>query len=480
MRLKILVPAAIILGFVFWMIFDSAGDAKLDADAQALLDRKRQQSVEARSLSSPAIDADQLAELSSRGIGQPLPRDLRMEFVEGESPHWLVTKGGSKSEVKIPFIPGAMVQAEPPLEVPSGNPGFLGSAACASCHEKKHASFVKTPHHLTSRPATKNAFAGGFEAGSNVVRTSNPDLSFQLSERDGEFFQQFRFFDWQCEVPMDVVTGTAKMGQSFLYWNEDGLYQTNVSYVPGKGGWVNSPGFPDGNATYERPITARCLDCHITYVDYIEPPNYYARDSMIMGISCERCHGPGKEHVEHHNENPNLEKGEHISLPSDLSRKQQLDLCGQCHAGLFPLRGNPFSFRPGDTLTEHYIEIAEGAGDGVHTSDQLERLARSACFIESTMTCIDCHNPHQMESGQKQVFSERCIECHEPQGCGMSDQLGPTIADNCIDCHMPMYESKALRLQTSDRSSALMLRDHHIRVDEESTRIYLDSRADEP
>jgi hypothetical protein len=45
-----------------------------------------------------------------------------------------------------------------------------------------------------------------------------------------------------------VVVRSGEQGQTYLYWNEDQLFQLPVSYWT-KLGWVNSPGYRDGSPT---------------------------------------------------------------------------------------------------------------------------------------------------------------------------------------------------------------------------------------
>src|SRR5207245_11659759 len=119
------------------------------------------------------------------------------------------------------------------------------------------ASFEQTAHRLTSRPPTRDAIAGSFTPGANVLRTSNPYLHFRMDSTATGFFQTAVIGhapDTSTRSErIDFVTGSRK-GQSYLYWQAgDLLYQLPVSYWTGVG-CVNSPGYPDGRPNFERPI----------------------------------------------------------------------------------------------------------------------------------------------------------------------------------------------------------------------------------
>ena len=109
--------------------------------------------------------------------------------------------------------------------------------------------------------------------------------------------------------------------------------------------------------------------------------------------------------------------------------------------------------------------------------NQATRLALSGCFTESEMTCVDCHNPHRKERGDRVLFSTRCLKCHQTSECGMESKLGERLSENCIDCHMPSRASDKLHLDTADERVFPALRDHNVRVDLKATEDYLKSLA---
>jgi hypothetical protein len=309
------------------------------------------------------------------------------------------------------------------------------------------------------------------------MRTSDPNVHFTMIERDGFFFQRVSFFDWQFEVPFHLILGSSKMAESYLYWHGDRLYQMNCTYLTEPDAWINSPGYIDSDAIYARPIPPGCLDCHVTYVDFRQSTNHFTPSSLILGISCERCHGPGKEHVDFHVANQDEKTARHISAPSNLSRQAQMDICGQCHASgkKSPIHEAAFQFRPGDRLADHYAptDRFDASPNSVHASDQIERLSLSECFKQSEMGCVECHDPHRNERGQDALFSQRCLRCHQTEHCGMSETVGARLSENCIDCHMPKRATANLRMETAVGNVFPPLRDHYIRVDRKATDEYL-------
>ena len=87
----------------------------------------------------------------------------------------------------------------------------------------------------------------------------------------------------------------------------------------------------------------------------------------------------------------------------------------------------------------------------------------------SNLTCITCHNTHGNEDGKIEVFSKKCLSCHNDEHgkiCKMTSSVGPTIIKNCIDCHMPKQASHAVSvyLQGNDVPTSAMMRTHFIKV----------------
>ncbi|MCC9602612.1 C cytochrome precursor [Stieleria sp. JC731] len=468
--------AVIVVACLAYAIY-SATSQNDDVDLDALMRREsqRQSRQELASLDE-SLSAEEIAQLAIEGRGQKLPKTL-VAWPMSDSNSWFVGREKYKVGVEIPFEPGHLPNPAPNLEPEHANPGFLGAEACRSCHESIYDSFVETAHFRTSRSATPDNIAGSFSDDANKLKTHSPDVSFEMFRREDKSFQRVHFFDWMFEVPIDITVGSNLLGESYLYWHGDKLYQLHASYLTAPNEWANSPGFVDGDASFARDIHTACLECHATYVDARQDDSHFTPSTLILGVSCERCHGPGKSHVLFHQENPESNEAHAITVPSDLSRQQQMQVCGQCHTGVKQLKDpHGFQFRPGDQLDDHYVANSSGASaNGVHTSNQLERLSESRCFQETTMACVDCHNPHRNDRGQLELFSQKCLKCHESSHCGMAEEVGDSITSNCIDCHMPRRATKNMSIETASGDVFPPLRDHHIRIDLQSSHSFLRS-----
>ncbi len=350
--------------------------------------------------------------------------------------------------------------------------GYVGDAACRPCHADKVDSFHRTAHYLTSRSPDESSILGKFTPGSNVLKTSNPNLYFRMDERrtDGkgpDFFQTAVAGTLPETTShaerIALVIGSGGKGQTYLYWNEDQLFQLPVSYWVDLG-WINSPGYRDGVADFARPVTPRCVECHATYFDAVSPLlNRYNTVGVSLGIQCEVCHGPGREHVEQEASKPASPSSAAILNPARFPRDRQIDLCAWCHAGsgwsLLP----EFSYIPGDPL-DKYIDLPPpdpNAPLDVH-GNQVGMLKQSRCFRSSNMTCLTCHDVHVTQHNLAE-FSHRCLSCHKPDSATFSKGSHP-VSDNCIDCHMPRQETNLIVFDWNGRRMRPQVRNHWIKV----------------
>ena len=361
---------------------------------------------------------------------------------------------------------------------------FAGSASCINCHKNVYDSFVHTAHYLSSRVADSNTIKGSFKQGNNQFLFGNTIV--MMEKHDSNFYQiayalhldsRTPYYEQLNSARFDIVIGSNTKGQSYLYWNNDRLYQLPISYFTVIHNWCNSPGYPF-HPVYKRSVTARCLECHSTYAKITSPPDTVPEQfdfrQIIYGIDCERCHGAAAKHVAYQLQHPGTTSAKYIVNPAKLSRQQNLDACALCHSGN-SLHGTSasFSFTPGDTITNYFTR--DSIPTDIHTIDvhgnQYGLLLSSQCFKKSeTMTCNTCHNTHNQERGNTVLFSQRCMSCHntkEAVACSLTKSLGAVvISKNCIDCHMPLLASKSISvsLPGDTVTKAATVRSHYISI----------------
>ncbi len=350
----------------------------------------------------------------------------------------------------------------------------VGDDACIACHQDKVNSYRRTAHSLTSRPADRDSVHGGFGPGSNILRTVNTNLYFEMTTNEAGLFQTA----WLRRPPNEighhterfgVVVGSGRKGQTYLFWKDDELFQLPISYWTEVGGWVNSPGYPDGIAVFNRPVTPRCLECHATAFKSLAPPiNHFDKTTLVLGITCEKCHGPGSEHVALYRSRtpPQSPTNGAILNPARFARDRQVDVCALCHAAGSPRPSVPsLSFVPGDVL-DQFIDVPKPAPNahvdvhGGHT----QLLQRSRCFRSSaTMTCSTCHDVHAPQRDLAS-FAPKCLACHKIESCGKFATLGRKISDQCVVCHMPLQSTDLIISSANGTKLQPKVRNHQIAI----------------
>ena len=348
---------------------------------------------------------------------------------------------------------------------------YVGNDKCLACHAS-YRNYLATSHHLTSQPATATSIAGSFAPGKNILKTEQPELHYRLESRSNGFFQTGVLGTPPDTISIserfDLVIGSGRKGQTYLYWgNNDQLFQLPVSYWTEVASWVNSPGYGDRTLNFSRPVVPRCLECHATSFQPVansDVVNRYNKSNYVLGVSCEKCHGPGERHAQINA--PGLAKpvDQQIVNPAKLTRERQLALCSLCHGGIGIAKAPAFSFTAGQLLDDFLrLEIPKPDEPlDVHGS-QVALLERSRCFKESQMTCSTCHDVHvrQREVGH---FSEKCLACHKVESCGLHRQQGQSIAGKCVNCHLPNETSNVIFSTHDGVRLRPKVRNHWIKV----------------
>jgi tetratricopeptide (TPR) repeat protein len=368
-----------------------------------------------------------------------------------------------------------LTQAEraSPLTQSRSAAAYADPAVCSTCHEEIAATYA-----LTGMARAFSKVRGSQFATRNRVYHEASDRYYTMVQRDGKFYQrrhQAGFGGKETnvlELEADYVVGSGNHARTFLHRTPDGrLVQLPVSWYAERGGyWAMSPGYDRADhMDFRRVIDAGCMSCHNGYPSAlrsalrrsprIEDDGLGPRfgDALPEGIDCQRCHGPGEAHVEAANRDDVKARAQAIVNPAKLDRDRQLEACMQCHlestSTPLPFRIEryeqpPFSYAPGKPLSDYFIHFdhAPGTPGRPGRDDKFEiaggayRLRKSACFKRSDMTCVTCHNPHDIPRGPKAAerYVAVCQGCHQGTHRGGVPQVpGAGTGATCIACHMP-------------------------------------------
>ncbi len=342
--------------------------------------------------------------------------------------------------------------------VASGGGGTPPARSCEACHQKIVASFIRTAHFQTSAEATARTVRGRFSEGHNLLATRVEGVYFRMQRRKDAFYEtgvDSRRGTSRTES-IDLVIGSGRRGQSYLYWSGGLLFELPASYLTAIGQWINSPGYADGQIDFERLIIPRCLECHATSFGLLEDRGRvrYSR-AYVLGIACEKCHGDGRAHAT---------AGKSILNPGRFMRDRRVDNCALCHSGDRDARQPAFSYRPGENLDDYFVPASDQeAAPDVH-GNQVGLLRRSKCFRSSPdMSCSTCHDVHRPERDLR-TLAGKCLTCHEITRHKMAATIGSRMMSLCVDCHMPNQPSHAIEINTATTQASLYFRSHAIGI----------------
>lgn len=356
----------------------------------------------------------------------------------------------------------ATPQASEPAMTGGAAPGYVDDALCARCHRGHYESFQ---HVGMAQSFKRPGNAVPIERFGETFFHEPSQRYYEIHEHDGglRFRRYQRDRDGnvinEVQIPIDWVLGSGNRTRSYVYHNDHGeLFQLPIGWYSEGRYWEMSPGFESRDHDgLGRKLTRECMFCHNAYPDseldgYADPELFPAE--LPEGIGCQRCHGPGGEHVTAATADHDLAaiRGAIVN-PGKLSGAVQDSVCMQCH--LLPAiavvgprkfgRGD-YSFRPGELLTDYMVHL-DVRERGVPEPERFEinhhgyRMLKSACYRESggELGCISCHDPHVKPDSAtfRRQAAGVCRDCH---GEVAHDSAAP-VAD-CVSCHMPARRTR--------------------------------------
>jgi hypothetical protein len=373
--------------------------------------------------------------------------------------HWPWITGDTKTlalqrlllfAVLLPFLTARAAPAE------DGTPadGYAGSSACAACHAVIYQSYSATPMALSSGKVGTGAFQESLAATQFFHARSG--VRYRVFKEQSNYFFEFARDAFQTSSPeirgrrrLDYFIGSGAVGRSYLFSVDRFLFQAPVSYYSMPGQWNLSPGYEQAEQiNLTRPIEAGCLECHASRLQPVAgTQNRYGEPPFLEGgVSCERCHGPGKQHISRMSRGQ-MDGPRGIVNPTKLEPLRRDSVCAQCHltgeARISKPGRSLSTFRPGDLLSDHIVSFlwSSGSEPGLKVTGHFEKLWQSACKKASAdrLSCLSCHNPHAVPAGaeRKEYFRQRCLACHQNPGCKLQVDLRAQNGNDCVACHMP-------------------------------------------
>jgi hypothetical protein len=272
---------------------------------------------------------------------------------------------------------------------------------------------------------------------------SQPPYTYQLTRTaEGEVYTTT---DGQQTIK-ELLTwafGTGNHGQSYLFEHQGSLYETRLTYYQSSQTFGLTPNHPLTPAdSLEKAIGRRissaeaqkCFGCHTTAstVNGVFTPG-----KAIAGVTCEVCHGPGAAHVAAEKNGLRDEGAGLVLNPAALAPADSVDFCGACH--------------------RTWWDVTRDGFKGIQTLRfPAYRLEKSRCWGkgDARITCMGCHDPHQLLVKEPAAYDQKCLSCHQVSGSQpKADHPGAACivsTKDCVTCHMPKYETPEMHTQFTD------------------------------
>lgn len=334
-------------------------------------------------------------------------------------------------------VAGALLAWPLGAQAPAAS-GYVDPLTCAECHVQIAESYRLTGMGRSFRSLRADSSMREFDAAPFSHLESGE--RFTPLKRDGKYFVRREApsgFN-ALEVSVDYVMGSGNRAKSYLHRTADQkLVEFPVSWYSENGGhWGMSPGYDrPGHQGFSREVSYRCMFCHNGYPEIDARAAEWESGTLYPswlpeGIDCQRCHGPGKRHVDASRRGDAAQRVRAAILnPARLSPERRMEVCMQCHleatssplpAALMRFGRSVFSYRPGEALGDFllYFDHASGSGydDKFEIVSAAYRFRKSACFQKSAgrFECTTCHDPHQASPREKTVEKTQraCLGCH--------------------------------------------------------------------
>ncbi len=357
----------------------------------------------------------------------------------------------------------------PATPVVRGPAEYVGTPACASCHEAEHQGWLGSHHDLAMQKATPETVLGDFD---DVTVKYYKETARFIRDGDAFVVEALGADGKRARFPVIYTFGVDPM-QQYLVEVEPGRLQSFLfawdTRPKGEGGqrWFHlqpdeyiEPGDPLHWTGPSYNWNYSCADCHSTAVkkNYDRASKRYATEYFEINVGCEACHGPGSRHVELEEAKakrrpantgfdrrlPPPEKrkwsfveGGDIAVLATSQPSDETSTCAPCHSRRADLGGDGTSYHDRYRLAalDELLYFDDGQiKDEVYVYGSFLQSRMHAAGV----VCSDCHDGHTAEL--RAEGNALCTRCHKAATYDDPKHYfhePGTDGSLCTDCHMP-------------------------------------------
>ncbi|MDX2037968.1 MAG: cytochrome c3 family protein [Isosphaeraceae bacterium] len=408
----------------------------LGRSSRAVGDHRRAARAFERALALAAGDASRETKAIQRDLarsllhlGESTGASRVLEPVTGDEAAWLASRAALQSgdvAAHRRFSRAAEAyRSQRPLE-PEPAP-FVGSASCLPCHEAVARAHASSRHFHTFR--REGELSDAVAITSDPIRDPrDPRIHHRIEAREGRIRASVDSGAATIHALAVYALGSGHRGRSLIVRDsENRSREYRLTHYARGVGWDLTMHHPAQPATLAdalgQPLLAdnvrACVGCHVT--DSFASTDVDSPLVRESGVGCERCHGPGGNHLRA------VAKGlEDLAIvrPNLADTADRVGLCAQCHKAP----------RGVDLLGDDAARFA------------WPKLGSSRCFTESggAMDCVTCHSPHRDAVVDKARYERICLDCHSGRPLASTGKR-PAVCTvdpetKCLECHMPRVQ----------------------------------------
>jgi predicted CXXCH cytochrome family protein len=352
---------------------------------------------------------------------------------------------------------------------------FVGSQACAGCHQSEADHWVASHHALAMDHASEQSVLGNFS-----------DAGFDYNGIHSRFFRDKSKFMVETDGPdgklatyeVKYTYGVEPLQQYLIEFPDGRLQALSIAWDSrpkqvGGQRWLHL--YPNEKVDHNDVLhwtklsqnwNFMCAECHSTGVkkNYDATKDRFATTWAAISVGCESCHGAGSRHVDWARaggDNGDPDQGlvvrfderrsalwtpradtgapQRSAAPAEL--RKEVETCGLCHARRGALSED---WSPGRSLSQTHavtpinerLYSADGQMVDVEETYNYVPFKQSKMFAAG-VTCSDCHDPHSAKL--RRAGDALCLGCHAAQlsAAPHSHHEGVEPPLSCVSCHMP-------------------------------------------
>ena len=380
------------------------------------------------------------------------------------------------------FLPFPAEQIEDSVVQPSIG-DFTGSRACESCHKDIYDLWKNSTHGNAGGIPNRDIVIGKFDE--KPLTFKDAVVIPSITKNDKFIFTVQPEVGNPLVLIVDAVVGGGHIEgggtQSYFTKFPDGtlrmlpfdfIREENIWFVQlrDSSNWepINK-NISLNDLTHGPPFRilgtnenySNCQNCHGSQIQVVYKKNekIYETTFQSLDINCESCHGPGRKHIGIMNSG-DLYESEDIGFEalSIQNKDQSLQLCFQCHAIKDEIKKG---YLPGANLEHYYSMKMPILGSSPYLVDGRVRAFAyqqnhlySSCYLNGSMTCVDCHDPHSQNyrdiygnSLSGKFDNAQCLDCHPSKAASPESHSKHAVdspGNRCTSCHMPFLQHQVL------------------------------------